>query len=659
MGLGSVGLNAAHAQELQGKVLSAPIFTVRLTPGGGLLIKNGKSTFAVESNFSYPNMKAESWDVLTATDSKKQSADWMWHATQEKNEFDIDGAGKYYRLHRKISIGTDHVLVSDTFTNTSQNDVGIVFDNKVTPLQTPVTIHRAGIYKKSYFPYDSDAPSANPTIFFAGKNEGLGMVAVDDYYRLQLALKEDASSGWFHDQNFGLPPGDSYTFKWAIYPTKSGNYYDFINKVRRDDVKPSCIEGGLAFLIYDSPIKWPREKMAKWLKDRNAKIVILGGPYGGAPWLGGFPRYINNMPVDYNEKTYFADIKKAVTILKSIDPSIKCIAPFETALTPDQAAGQDKPIYADSVAIQADGKPYGYKYPVALEDREKFIDNKGHSLIYYPTLTNSYYRFTRQTIERALRETGIDGIYFDISTYAIMGFRWTYDRWDNRTVDMNLTNYTITRKKADLCKLTEDARASIYKMVLDYKKGNVVVANCMPFASKVRALPVMHFMETTMDYGYVQSHFSTPIMLGWTPGYSPGAKAIGKTGTWWQDWKTDADYFDDIKDKLENGNLYFTYWAPPGQIYNSNLTHPTILEHMFPITVEKIGAGTIEGKERIITLHSGRYSWNDKANAKAYFYNSNGKEISGKMQTLKNASGLTAFEIEVPQGGAAVIEKQR
>jgi hypothetical protein len=193
-------------------------------------------------------------------------------------------------------------------------------------------------------------------------------------------------------------------------------------------------------------------------------------------------------------------------------------------------------------------------------------------------------------------------------------------------------------------------------MVLDRKKGNVVVANFMPVTAKIRALPIFHFTETIMDYGYMLSHFSTPIVLGWTPGYAPGAEQLGKQGTWWKEWKTDTDLFGDIKDKLQHGNLTYTYWAPPGQMYRSNLTRPTILEHMFPITVEKIGAGPIEGQERIITLHSGEYSWGGKAKAKAYFYDSTGKESDGELKT-REENGATIFSIKVPENGAAVIER--
>jgi hypothetical protein len=653
-----VALNVAVAHAAPG-VLPAPgaqSFSVQLKNGGGFVLENGAKTYAVESNFSYPMMRDANWNALAASDEKPNDGEWKWSASQNKNGFTIEAVGKAYRLQRNVSLQNDHVVISDKFTNISKEDIAIAFDNKVTSLSAPRAINVSGVYEKSYFPYSSIAPPGNPTIFLDNENSGLGMIALDDIYRLQFSLKKDAQSGWFENRSFGLPAGDSYTFEWALYPTKSGDYYEFVNAARRDYVRPTRIEGGMAWLAINAPTTWPREQMVQWLRDRSAKIVILVGPYSGAPWLGGYAQYMNKVPVAYDEKAQLADIKKAREILREIDPTIKCLAPFETALTPDQPAGQSTPIFSDSLIIGENGKPQGYQFPKDAEKRDEYIQTKGHSYIYYPMAGNSYEKAMRATIEKALDETDCDGIYFDIFSYTAPDFRWTYDRWDNRTVNMDLTNYTIARKKADVELLSEDARADIVQMVLDRKKGNIVIANTMPVTAKIRALPIMHFTETIMDYGYMQSHFATPIVLGWTTGYSPGAEKLGKQGTWWKEWKTDADYFGDIKDKLQYGNITYTYWAPPGQMYRSNLTRPTILEHMFPITIEKIGAGLVAGKERIISLHSGEYSWGEKAKARAYFYDGEGKEIEGQLKTIEE-KGLTTFLIEVPAGGAAVIER--
>jgi hypothetical protein len=648
---------AAHAAPGVLPPLSAAGFSVQLKIGGGFVLENSGKTYAIESNFSYPMMTGENWNALVATDGKSNSGEWKWKASLKQNGFTINAVGKSYRLQRNVSLENDHVVIDDTFTNTSKEDIAIAFDNKVTSLSVPRAINVAGVYEKSYFPYSPLAPSSNPTIYFDNETAGLGLIALDDIYRLQFSLKQAGQSGWFENRSFGLPAGDSYTFEWALYPTKSGDYYEFVNTARRDFVNPTRIEGGAAFLPYNAPVLWPREQMAQWLRDRSAKIVILDGPYSGAPWLGGYAQYMSKMPVKYDEKQQLADIRKAREILREIDPTIKCLASFETALTPDQPAGESTPLFSDSVVIGENGQPQGYQFPEDAEKRSEYIQTKGHSFIYYPHAGNSYEKAMRATIAKALDETDCDGIYFDVFVYTAPDFRWTYDRWDGRTVDMDLTNYTIARKKADVEIISSDARADIVKMVLNRKKGNVVIANYMPVTKKIRELPIMHFKETLMDYGYMLSHFSTPIMLGWTPGYAPGAKAIGKPGTWWQEWKTDADFFADIKDKLQHGNLIYTYWAPPGQMYRSNLTRPTILEHMFPITVEKIGAGLVAGKERIITLHSGEYSWGEKARAKAYFYDGKGRETNGELKA-REENGATIFTIEVPENGAAVIEKQ-
>ncbi|MEO7067521.1 MAG: hypothetical protein ABI114_11475 [Rhodanobacter sp.] len=640
-------------------VLSMPSFSVELSRGGGLVIQNGGDRYNLESRFSYPYMKPNKWNELIVGDKADTGGEWHWEAARNGNVLEITGVSARYQLHRKIGLSTGRVVITDTFTNTSHDDIAVVFNNTVSPQQAPREMYVAGVSGTSLLPNDSEAPSTNPSLFYQGATSGFGMVALDDFFRLQLSIRRDGNKGVFADKNFGLPPGGSYSFSWAIYPTHTANYYDFVNAVRHDYVAATRVEGGLAFMPYDFVTSQSREVVAKWLAMRSAKVIIFTGPYSGFPWLGGYGHYLFSMPKTLNEKSYLDSIKAAVSVIRSIDPTIKCLVPFETALTPDQPAGSEKPVFLDSVAIGSDGTPMGYRFPKTTMAREAYIRNKAHSFIYYPTLSNSYYKSMRRIIGEALNTTGVDGIYFDVSTYTKPGFRWTYDRWDQRTVDVDLTNYTIRRKKSDLAKVSEDARAAIIQMVLSSKAGNVVVTNGIPLDSKGRALPVMHFIETAMNYGYAQTQLaSTPIVLGWTNGYRTDALRVGKKGTWWKGWSSDADYFADIREKIASGNLYFTYWAPPGQMYKSSLTRPTILAHMFPITITKLGSGTIVGQERIITLHSGTYSWGDKAAAKAYFYDGQGQEISGKM-TVGNASGgPSTFGIEVPSGGAAIIERR-
>jgi hypothetical protein len=375
--------------------------------------------------------------------------------------------------------------------------------------------------------------------------------------------------------------------------------------------------------------------------------------------LGGDTNYIYKVP-NFNLEEYLAMWKKARAILREIDPEIKCLAPFETALSPDIAAGDTKVGFPDSVSILPNGLPALYRGPEESDVRKKYVETKPHQFIYYPTLKNSYYTWVRERLESGLKDAEADGIYFDLFSYAYgdHGFRWTYDQWDNRTVDMDMKTCTIQRKKADLAKLTEDARAEIVRMVLGYKKGNVVVVNDMGVVGKIRNLPIFHFTETVEDYGYCRTHFSTPICLGYTPGYQGDAKFIGKEGTWWQTWKTDKDYFEDIKDKLKCGLLYYTYVTPPGSETKNTLTHATILGRMFPFTVEEIHPGWIQGKERILTLRSGTYSWGDASEATCYMYDSEGQEPEVACNRVVK-DNVACFEVQIPADGAAALVRKQ
>ena len=39
------------------------------------------------------------------------------------------------------------------------------------------------------------------------------------------------------------------------------------------------------------------------------------------------------------------------------------------------------------------------------------------------------------------------------------------------------------------------------------------------------------------------------------------------------------------------------------------MDHKTLVEHMYPIKIESIHAGTIRGRDRIVTKNSGVYGW--------------------------------------------------
>ena len=109
----------------------------------------------------------------------------------------------------------------------------------------------------------------------------------------------------------------------------------------------------------------------------------------------------------------------------------------------------------------------------------------------------------------------------------------TYDQCDGHSVDLH-PNFTIARCKTELSHLTAPARAAVVKAILSRSAESMVVVNDMGVADAIRELPIHHFLEAVYDVGYTQAHFSTPMALGYSPGYKSGVVEIGKEGTWWQ-----------------------------------------------------------------------------------------------------------------------------
>ena len=89
------------------------------------------------------------------------------------------------------------------------------------------------------------------------------------------------------------------------------------------------------------------------------------------------------------------------------------------------------------------------------------------------------------------------------------------------------------------------------------------------------------------------------------------------------------------------------------------MSRPSLLTHMFPITVRDIRPGTISADERIITLHSGDYTWPDATagtRATLYCYGADGVALPPRAVAAASARG---FAVAVPAaGGACVLERR-
>lgn len=615
---------------------------------------NGENYF-FESYFSYPY---GGMNAFTCQGAGPQiiEPDWQAQIEQTDDGFKITASGQYYSMERQF-ICRDHAIqVKDKITNLTEGPLGMLIRNQSMSLNKPEDIYRNGLPlgEISYEGFHND-PAPNSTIFYQMENSGLGIAIEDDVYRLQcnyvLRINQDLAS--FTTEHFGLDAGKSYTLEWSIYPVASTDYFDFINIVRNDWQVNTTVDGGVCLSItvhfrnFNQVIDSDPDLVGRYLKHLNAKIIFLY-------WM-----YDTRQAWDENYSLE-QEIIKWRTIadkIKAAAPGVKVIMMYQTTTNWRLTQGQPD-IYADSVLIDPDGQPKYYGTTGQEGDNQ-------YRVFRYVSLNNSYYEKIKETVA-GLMDAGLDGMYFDTPNNIQTEYgRFTYDRWDGHTVDLDLNNYTITNQYTDCALLAEEAWCDMISYITG--RGGIIVFNNPPISKNVQSMPgsVFHLSEGDFPRGLVRQHLTTPVILGERHIYVNGEPSAGPGYGRRETWETEEDLMDDIRWKLLNGLLYYTY-GPPGEPYyppaleRGDIVSQVVMAHqwpltkMFPTTIMDIHRGWIRGKERIITCISGEFSWGAPEKAILYSYNNKGKMLFSQ---FIRSSDEGKFNIEVPQDGMVILEK--
>eukprot|EP01051_Picozoa_sp_SAG22_P008327 SAG22_NODE_628_length_8398_cov_6.714905_5_plen_369_part_00 len=236
--------------------------------------------------------------------------------------------GPSYRLRRQVrplppgpggSGGAGGALeIVESFENLGGSDLALWFNNNITSIggepagcvqaqwcshvstMASSCIDVGGLYNLTHsasFGWMKFGPAAagyyndppfNPSVFVRGNAAGLGAVAVDDWMRRQLRMYKAGSSAFFGNHMFGVPAHGSANYTWAVFPTPSTDYYDFINLARRGTVPAYRVEGAGSMVPYDFALGWSEGRLATLLRALAVKTAIITGPMstGGSPALG-------------------------------------------------------------------------------------------------------------------------------------------------------------------------------------------------------------------------------------------------------------------------------------------------------------------------------------------------------------------------------------
>ncbi len=588
-----------------------PDFDVQMAPGGGFTIALNGHSLPFESCFSFPNGGE---NRLTPGEPEAAGEPEWQVSVQSPRPYRhlVSAKGKYYSVERTVRVLRGRVAVEDTITNTGNADVGIIVSNHLDTSADPFLQRTVAGYPTT----EERAYPQSPSSYVSWADCGVGVLPLDDLYVIQaISFAADDRVGT-RSEKFALPPGASHTLEWAAYPTSTPDYYEFLNRVRHDEGRIGTVEGGFDFIDQTPPVT-PEE-----VAIRNT----LYASFGCMCNVADDPE----IEIEGIEFVWLprerARIRERFEAIRKLNPQLKLMFHIAHSLV---TTNKPNEMFPDSRVIDANGKHLIWEYDymnTAYFTRQR-AEEGYRWYIYYPTPGNSFHDALMKAADLLTDEIGAGGAFMDGFHFGYVS-PWTYDRWDGRSAEINLETKTIDRKVGSVLWMSQPSMVAFTQKLLD--KGAVVVANNVVQTRTVSSLPIIIDQECRSgpDVHLAQ----TPCALG-----NPSVIS------------NEADVYTDVLDKLRWGNLYFYYGEP-------TLTYPSLPQQQYPITVEELHAGTLVGRERIITMNSGAYGWPDGRKLHyCYRYSRNGVPVQPDFVTTVDAAGVRT-QVDLEQRESAVVK---
>jgi hypothetical protein len=534
----------------------------------------------------------------------------------------VQSTCKYFQHTRRTETRPEAILVFDTFTNLTDENLPLMQQHRLTSGDKLKKVWLAGL-SPSGTSGTSSKPD-NPTSYGTTASGGLGVMALDDITQVHVTNFTGENLVGLADNQLVLKPGATHTAEWAILPTQSPDYYAFLNAARRLRDCNFSLDGSFAFLRADPrqvTDKWTDQQFLDFIRFKNANLLC--DLYTWPNYKGLFPHGTAFQTLDW---TY---LQKQIARLKKIAPDVKHLTYFHCFIEVLQDAAKK---YADARLLRPDGSQADYGNP---SDK-----------IFVPTTGNDFGRDIAKNLDIILgdgpQDLNCDGVYWD--EFAYSSTQYHYDDfsnpksglpWDGVSADINPATMKITRLKSSVPLLSQDYRMGLVKRIL---AQGPLVANGMPFTRTMVKMKFPRFVETGSISNCATAQIFSPIALG---------DHLTE--------RSEADAYRWMLRALDYGCLY--YW------YN-DLTvipaYPTLTSYMFPITPLELHPGFIIGKERIITKVSGAFGWGDKSKHEVHVFDEIGREVKNfKAKTIVK-NGQTFTELRLAEDwSAAIIRKQK
>ena len=611
------------AEKVAGPIQAEPKpipFRFRMGKQGGFNITINKRNYPFRSRISWPQ-----GDFNHLSPGKGQpQGEAIWKVAVRKlgkNVFGASAKGSHYTVERTVEVFPTHVYVKDKFTNTTTEDLGLLIYHE-TPIESAkLTNSLLSGYERRGRQADLTYPDYAPSTWFTDDKTGMGIVPTDDVFIIQAVPYVDWQNlAGLASEQFALAAGKTYTLEWAIYPTGSKDYYDFVNNFRRAENRIGTVTKAPGF-ITGTPHPPARRTLVDtdFMDKRNIQVGIM---HSLSEIEDDENLHVEGIELFREYPQEMELIRQQVAGTQRVKPGFKVIQHIAHSIYTTSNTGQ----FADSRVITADGTHATWSDGSAFGKQRQ---SEGYRWwIFYPMPGNSFHEALIESVDTMMDHVGLGGAFMD-GFLAGYGGMWTYDRWDNHCAIMDLGRKTIQRKRASVMLLSQPSMIEYARKVR--AKGGVIVAlhtvftrsmcneNYILFANESASGPELHLAPTVAALG-------------------------GNTG-----FSSERDIYLDILDKLSWGELYIHY--TDGQ----QLTHRSLASYQYPITFEEIRSGIVRGPERIVTMKSGVYSWPRNNNLHAiHAFDQRGVPAKNKFLTTVDADGVRT-ELDLAKHESAVI----
>lgn len=594
-------------------------FTARAKPGGGFEIALNGRNYPFRTRISVPN---GDFNHLS-TDGSRNPGESSWKVSLRsggKQKYIVEAKGKHYALRRQIEVFATHVYVTDTYANLTNEDLGLLVYNETPVDDSEIIDSRLSGYERRGRQVELTYPDYGPSTFFTDSKNGMGIIPIDDVFVVHAVpyIGWEGAAG-VATEKLAIAPNSSYTLEWAVYPTASKDYYDFINTFRRVEGRIGTMAENAGFISNS-----PRDRYVvpddNFIKQRNLTLGLIHCLSYSAddPDLHIEGIELLNFPIEMQR------MRELAAALRQKHPNLK--AAFHVAHSLYCTNDPDR--FADSKVIGPDGKQVTWGNGDAFGPKRQAEGWRWW--IFYPTPGNSFHEELLKSVDVIMDDLGYSGIFLD-GFLAGYGAMWTYDRWDGHSAEIDTRTKKITRKLGSVILLSQPSMIEVARKIRD--KGGAVVALHTVFTRSI----------TKENYILFSNECATGPELHLAPTVTALAGSVPI--------RTETDLYRDMLDKLNWGELFIYYGAM------FDLVDPMLAAFQTPITFEDIRAGTVRGPQRILTSKSGVYGWQySSALHLVRKFDPRGVSIRHEFITAVDPSGDIRTEINLQTYESAVIE---